>query len=62
MAELNGIRIEPGERFTTADGKKFEITKVQGDTVIVKNLEDGKHYAYGAGALRRLEAERWQNC
>ena len=59
MYKENGLKIQPGEQFTTkVNRKRFEIRKIcdGGIYVRVVNLDTGKEYLYGVEALKRLEA------
>ena len=58
MYKENGLKIQPGEQFTTkVNRKKFEIRKICdcGIYARVVDLDTGNEYLYGVEALKRLE-------
>ena len=59
MYKENGLKIQPGEQFTTkVNRKRFEIRKICDGGVYARvvDLGTGKEYLYGVEALKRLEA------
>lgn len=57
MMSTNGLKVEPGVCYTTGDGKRYRIKRVQLGLTVIEDLQHGTELLYGTEALKRLLLE-----
>ena len=53
---MNRHDIVPGTLFVgNVNGAKFEVVKIEGDSVVIKDLHTGQRFVYGIKALEKCD-------